>query len=107
MTTYDDPLTEALASLEGYTVTIEKEGDDVLLHIVKSSKRNRSADLLIRLNPASIRDCQFVAHGHCAYNLALQLIDNLLACIPPGRCNISLEMSEERRRKRRSRKRRR
>lgn len=107
MTAYNNPLAEALASLEGYTVTIEKEGDDVLLHIIKSSRRNHSANLVIRLNPSDIRGCQFVAHGHRAYELALRLIDNLLAYIPPGRCNISLEMSEERRRKRRSRKRRR
>lgn len=100
MTTYDNPLAEALASLEGYSVTIEEEGDDVLLHIVKSSRRNRSASLVIRLNPSDIRDCQFIAHGHRAYNLALRLIDNLLAYIPPGRCNISLEMSEERRKRR-------
>ena len=100
MTTYDNPLAEALASLEGYTVTIEREGDDVLLHIVKSSRRNRSASLVIRLNPSDIRDCQFIAHGHRAYNLALRLIDNLLE-YTPGRCNISLEMSEECRKRRR------
>lgn len=102
MTTYDNPLAETLASLDGYTATIEREGDDVLLHIVKSSRRNRSASLVIRLNPSDIRDCQFIAHGHGAYNLALQLIDDLLAYIPPGRCNISLEMSEERRKRRKS-----
>lgn len=100
MTTYDNPLVETLANLDGYTVTIEREGDDVLLHIVKSSRRNRSASLVIRLNPSDIRDCQFIAHGHRAYNLALRLIDNLLAYIPPGRCNISLEMSEEHRKRR-------
>jgi len=101
MTTYDNPLAEALASLCGHTVTIEEEeSDDVLLHIVKSSRRNRSASLVIRLNPSDIRDCQFIAHGHRAYNLALRLIDNLLE-YTPGRCNISLEMSEERRKRRR------
>lgn len=103
MTTYDNPLVETLANLDGYTVTIEREGDDVLLHIIESSKRNHSANLIVRL-PGDIRDCQFIAHGHRAYNLALRLIDNLLACTP-GRCNISLEMSEERR-KHRSRNRR-
>lgn len=103
MTTYDNPLVETLASLDGYTVTIEREGDDVLLHIIESSKRNHSANLIVRL-PGDIRDCQFIAHGHRAYNLALRLIDNLLE-YTPGRCNISLEMSEERR-KRRSRNRR-
>lgn len=101
MTTYDNPLVETLASLDGYTVTIEKEGDDVLLHIVKSSRRNHSASLVIRLNPSDIRDCQFIAHGHRAYNLALRLIDNLLAYMPPGRCNISLEMPGEHRKRRR------
>ena len=100
VTTHNNPLAEALASLEGHSVTIEEEGDDVLLHIVKSSRRNRSASLVIRLNPSDIRDCQFIAHGHRAYNLALRLIDNLLAYIPPGRCNISLETSEERRKRR-------
>lgn len=103
MTTYDNPLVETLANLDGYTVTIEREGDDVLLHIIESSKRNHSANLIVRL-PSDIRDCQFIAHGYRAYNLALRLIDNLLECTP-GRCNISLEMSEERR-KRRSRNRR-
>lgn len=106
MIAYDNPLAQALVSLEGHTVAIEKEGDDVLLHIIKSSRRNDSVDLTVRLNPGDIRDCQFVAHGHRAYNLALRLIGNLLAYIPPGRCNISLEAVEERR-KRRSRKRRR
>ena len=104
MTTYDNPLVETLASLDGYTVTIEREGDDVLLHIIESSKRNHSANLIVRL-PGDIRDCQFIAHGHRAYNLALRLIDDLLAYTPPGRCNISLEAVEERR-KRRSRNRR-
>ena len=100
MTTYDNPLAEALASLEGYKVTIEREGDDVLLHITESSKRNHSANLIVRL-PGDIRDCQFIAHGHRAYNLALRLIDNLLE-YTPGRCNISLETSEERRKRRKS-----
>lgn len=105
MTAYDNPLAEALASLDGCTITVEKKGDNaLLLHIARSSRSRRkqggSADLTIRLNPGNIKDCQFVAHGHRAYNLALRLIDNLLAYIPPGRCNISLEMSEERRKRR-------
>ena len=109
MTAYDNPLAEALASLDGCTITVEKKGDNaLLLHIARSSRSRRkqggSADLTIRLNPGNIKDCQFIAHGHRAYNLALRLIDNLLECTP-GRCNISLEMSEERR-KRRSRNRR-
>ncbi|QHU91101.1 hypothetical protein GWK75_01315 [Candidatus Saccharibacteria bacterium oral taxon 955] len=108
MTAYDNPLAEALASLDGCTITVEKKDDNaLLLHIARSSRSRRkqggSADLTIRLNPGNIKDCQFVAHGHRAYNMALLLIDELLAHTPPGRCNISLEAVEEHRRKRRSR----
>lgn len=104
MTAYGNPLVEVLENLDGCTVTVEKKDDGILLHIGRSRrKRDPSVVLVMRLNPDNIRDCQFTAHGHRAYELALRLIDNLLAYIPPGRCNISLEAVEERRRKRRSR----
>ena len=57
MTAYDNPLAEALASLDGCTITVEKKGDNaLLLHIARSSRSRRkqggSADLTIRLNTA-------------------------------------------------------
>lgn len=108
MTTYDNPLAEVLGNLNGYTIAVERKDNDILLYIKNSSAPKhpvrRTAELVVLLPKEGIQNCQFVAHSRRAYELALRLIGQLIAHnMPPGkRCNISLEMSEKRR-KRRSR----
>ena len=105
MTTYDNPLAEVLGNLNGHTIAVERKDNDILLYIKNSSAPKhpvrRTAELVVLLPKEGIQNCQFVAHSRRAYNLALRLIDNLLAYMPPGRCNISLEMPGEHRKRRR------